>query len=123
MMLYDQGEVTAYKLVTADMRSPMAADQGGTPITYAIGAEYVEDDACTDEEQQCAHGLSVATLAWCLRNWSQGRRILRVLHLGCDIAAIPVGTDGKWRIRRMRVTGEVPQSEWGEGPWSAEAPK
>ena len=118
-LLCDQGEVTAYKLVTADMQSPMCrnACSTATPITYEIGKEYTVENANENEGVQCAKGLSVATLAWCLRNWRPGWRILRILHYGDDIAAIPHGTDGKWRVRKLRVVGEVPMSEWGDGPW------
>jgi len=119
-ILRDQDTIVAYRLVDAEMRSPMRTD-GASRINYAIGEEYTEPDASTDESQQCAAGLHVATLAWCLREWKPGWRILRVQHAGADIAAIPLGTDGKWRVRRLRVLAEVPMSEWGEGPWSAKS--
>jgi hypothetical protein len=94
--------------VDSDLKSPMDFEM----ITCQIGSEISADDADEDEGFQCG------TFAWCLRNWKSGWRILRVMHDRDDIAAIPIGTDGKWRVRRLRVIDEVPMSEWGEGPWS-----
>jgi hypothetical protein len=90
-------------------------------ITYAVGETYAED-CDEDESVQCSRGLHVATMAWCLRNWRSGWRLLRVRVEPGDIAAIPLGTDGKFRVRKLTVIAEVPITEWGEGPWSPREP-
>src|SRR3990167_841628 len=102
LMLYDQpGAIRAYKLVTAAGIGPF---NGG--ITYRIGESYVVDNANTDVTEQCAVGINVATLDWCLSRWQPGYRVLIVEFEAEDIAAIPTATDGKWRLHRCRVIGE-----------------
>ena len=101
-MLYDQpGAIRAYKLVNADGVGPF---NGG--ITYRIGESYEVNDANTDATEQCAAGINVATLDWCLSNWQAGYRVLIVEFEANDIAAIPTATDGKFRCHRVKVIGE-----------------
>ena len=107
--LLDQtGEIIAHKLVNADGLAPF---NGG--ITYEIGKEYEEPTANTDENEQRARGLNVATLDWCIKNWSQGQRIMLVSHTASDIAAIPIGSDGKYRVKRLKVVGEKKLADCG----------
>src|SRR5438128_2577314 len=63
LMLFDQpGKIRAYKLVTAEGTGPTYKT-----ITYAIGKTYAVADANTDETIQCAAGINLATMPWCLR--------------------------------------------------------
>ena len=102
LMLLDQpGPIHAYKLVTADGVGPF---NGG--ITYQIGETCEVPNANTDPSIQCAAGINVATLDWCLQAWEPGRRVLIVEFTAEDIAAIPTSTDGKFRLHRCRVVGE-----------------
>ncbi|MDP3937587.1 MAG: pentapeptide repeat-containing protein [Deltaproteobacteria bacterium] len=102
LMLMDQpGPIWAYKLVTGDGVGPF---NGG--ITYAIGEEYSVSNANTDATLQCAAGINLATLDWCMREWRDGYRILIAEFVAADIAAIPTATDGKFRVRRCRIVGE-----------------
>jgi uncharacterized protein YjbI with pentapeptide repeats len=102
LMLLDQpGPIRAYKLVTATGVGPW---NGG--ITYAVGQSYEVEDADTNADEQCGAGINVATLDWCLREWRPGYRVLVVEFEAADIAAIPTGTDGKFRLYRCRVVGE-----------------
>jgi hypothetical protein len=55
-------------------------------------------DADTDPNTQCAAGINVATLDWCMREWRDGYRILVVEFAREDIACIPTATDGKFRL-------------------------
>ncbi len=107
--LLDQtGEIIAHKLVNADGLAPF---NGG--ITYEIGKEYEEPSANTDENEQWAKGLNVATLDWCIKNWSSGQRILLVSHTVADIAAIPIASDGKYRVKKLKVVGEKKLEDCG----------
>jgi hypothetical protein len=100
--LRDQpGKLIKYKLVTKQGIGPF---RGG--ITYEIGKSYEVSDASTDETVQCAAGINLATLPWCLREWKQGFRILIAEFTATDIAAIPFGTDGKFRVHRCTIIGE-----------------
>ena len=103
LMLLDQpGEIIAYKLVKADGLAPF---NGG--ITYEIGKSYEVKNANTDEATDCGAGINVATLDWCMKEHQKGYRILKAKFTAEDIAAIPTGTDGKFRLFRCQIVGEV----------------
>ena len=116
-MLLDQpGAIRAYKLVNESGQGPF---NGG--VTYTIGETVEVAGASTDVNVQCAAGINVATLDWCLREWRAGYRVLVVEFTAQDIAAIPTATDGKFRLHRCRVVGEkdltgiVPSASTKEG--------
>ena len=101
-MLRDQpGIIHAYKLVTANGIGPF---NGG--ITYQIGRSYEVAAANTDPLEQCGAGINVATLDWCLMNYSAGYRVFIVAFTAADIAVIPTATDGKFRLFRCTVVSE-----------------
>ena len=104
-ILYEQpGLIRAYKLTDASGGSPIHSTGR---IVYALGESYEALDACEDENEQCAAGINVATLNWCMRNYQHGWRIFVVEFTASDIAAIPVATDGKFRLFRCRVVAEL----------------
>ena len=108
-LLRDQpGPIRLYKLVTAEGIGPF---NGG--ITYAVGETYEVPDADTDEAIACGAGINLATLDWCLREWREGYRILVAEFTAGDIAAIPLATDGKIRVRRCAIVGEKSLDEVG----------
>jgi len=108
-ILADQpGAIRAYKLVTADGEGPY---NGG--ITYRIGETVEVSNADTDPTVNCGAGINVATLDWCLREWREGYRVLVVEFTAQDIAAIPTGSDGKFRLHRCTVVGEKTEAELG----------
>jgi hypothetical protein len=109
LLLLDQpGPIRLYKLVTADGVGPY---NGG--ITYEVGGSYEVANANTDAGEQCAAGINVATLDWCMREWEPGRRILVVEFRAEDIACVPTATDGKVRLHRCTVVGEKDLVEIG----------
>lgn len=120
MMLLDQpGKIRAYKLVNGIGQGPF---NGG--ITYRLGERAEVADASTDALIDCAPGINVATLDWCARQWRPGYRILIVELEAADIAAIPVSTDGKFRLHRCTVVGEKDLAGLGlVRPTSAEEAK
>ena len=108
-ILTDQpGPIRAYKLVNEDGEGPQ---HGG--VTYEPDARIEVADADCDPQVQCGAGLNVATLDWCLRWWRPGFRILLVEFTAADIAAIPHGSDGKFRVHRLTVVGEKDLAELG----------
>jgi len=108
-MLLDQpGSVRAYKLVTADGVGPF---NGG--ITYRVGNSYSVNDANTDETEPCGAGINLATLDWCLKEWKDGFRILIAEFTAADIACIPIGSGGKFRVHRCTIVGEKDLVEIG----------
>jgi hypothetical protein len=116
--LRDQpGPIRLYKLVDADYRSPI---QSTGKLTYRVGDALECTEANADEQQQCAAGINVATMDWCLREWREGYRILVVEFEAKDIAAIPIASDGKVRLKKCRVVAEKNLSEIG---WPMEIAK
>ena len=75
-------------------------------ITYIVGESYEVADANTDEHTSCGAGINLATLDWCLSEWREGYRVLIAEFVAADIAAIPVGSDGKFRVHRCRIVAE-----------------
>jgi len=109
LMLKDQvGRIRAYKLVKADGLAPF---NGG--ITYEKGKSYEVKDASTDENEQCAKGINLATLPWCMKEWQKGYRILIAEFTAKDIACIPLSNDGKFRVYRCKIVGEKDLVEIG----------
>jgi hypothetical protein len=55
----------------------------------------------------------VATLEWCLRdtNLDKDRTYIEVEFDPKDIVAIPFGTDGKFRVSKLKVIRKVPKTE------------
>ena len=102
LMLLDQpGPLRAYKLVNEVGVGPF---NGG--IKYEIGKTVEEPTANADPSKDCAAGINVATLDWCLKEWKPGYRILIVEFDVKDIACIPTATAGKFRLRRCKVIAE-----------------
>jgi hypothetical protein len=109
LILMDQpGKIRAYKLVNYDMEGPY---NGG--VKYEKGKIASVDNANTDDTQQCAAGINISTLDWCMKEWREGYRILIVEFTAKDIAAIPIATDGKFRVHRCKVVGEKDLKEIG----------
>ena len=103
LMLLDQpGKIRAYKLVNQKDEGPI---NGG--LKYKIGKSVSVKNANCDVNEQCAAGISVATLDWCMAQWVEGYRILLVEFEAKDIACIPTATDGKFRLHRCDVLSEV----------------
>jgi len=112
--LRDQpGKIRAYKLVANNGDSPMCVQVGGTPINYRIGATVEVPDADRNELVRCGAGISLATLDWCLRTWRTGYRILIAEFEAADIAAIPIASDGQFRVVRCTIVGEKSLEELG----------
>ncbi len=72
-------------------------------LIYSNDAELRVPDANVDANVLCAAGINVGTLAWVLKNYSNGQRVKVIHHLAKDIACIPTATDGKYRLFRCRV--------------------
>ena len=93
-------KLRAWKFVRKNGESPI---QQGGKITYRVGESYsIAGDL--DDHIQCAAGLNVATLPWCLKNSDLSDDVLiEVEFLAKDILAIPFGTDGKFRVSALAV--------------------
>ena len=95
------GKIRAYKLTNS-------ADEG----QYYGGVKYVlgktlQEKADTDDNVHCSYGISLATLDWCMKEWQEGCKIKVCEFTPKDIAAIPIATDGKFRVHKCKVIKEV----------------
>lgn len=108
MVLLDQpGPIRAYKLVKADGTGPYYTSE-----PYAVGYEYSVADADTTSAA-CGAGINLATMDWILREWQPGYRILVAEFAAEDIASIPSGTDGKFRVHRCKIVAEKNLADLG----------
>jgi hypothetical protein len=115
LILADQvGKIRAYKLVSREGIGPF---NGG--ITYEVGQTYSVKDADCDSDTQCGPGINLATLPWCIQNWSEGMRILLAEFSAKDIAAIPNG-DGKFRVHKAKIVKELDLAAYGIGVETAD---
>ena len=122
ILLAQTGTLRAWKLVTKNGEGPYAKSNGYVPILYEVGKEY-ESVADTDESKDCAAGISLATLDWVMKEWRDGYRVLLVEFDRKDLACIPTGTDGKFRVHRCRVIEECDLKEIGLVEEKVEASK
>ena len=107
-ILSDQpGKIRAYKLVTKEGLGPYYPE-----INYLKGEEFAVDNY-DESDAHCAPGISLATLDWCIKEWRGGYRILVMEFTAEDIASIPIGTDGKFRVKRCKRVGEKDLKELG----------
>ena len=102
------GKIRAYKLVDEKMEGHC---KGG--LKYAKGKIVEVKDANTDTNEHCGAGVNLATLDWVMREWREGYRILVAEFTAKDIASIPTGTDGKFRVFRCKIVGEKDLKEIG----------
>jgi len=101
-ILKDQvGKIRAYKLVKENYSGTYYPS-----LTYKIGEHVSVKNASKDENEQCAEGINLATLDWCIKEWKEGYKILVAEFASKDIAAIPIATDGKFRVRKCKIIRE-----------------
>jgi hypothetical protein len=67
-------------------------------LKYHLGKRVEVKDADPDPSEMCSKGIHVADLPWCLNEWREGYRIILIEHSPADIACVPLGTDGKYRL-------------------------
>ena len=112
LLQHQPGPIRLFKLVTHDLLSPMQRGPG-QQLKYEVGSVVEVSGANVNENETCAAGVNVATLPWCLRNFGEAQRgdkrgrIMIVEFTAADIACIPTVTDGKLRLHRCAVVGEL----------------
>lgn len=98
------GPVRGYKYVTKEAESPTQAPK----IKYEPGKDYEVKDANTDEKQNCAAGINIASQEWVKTSSNQtDQRWFAFEFDSSDIAAIPAGQHGKIRCFRVTCVDEV----------------
>ena len=106
ILKHQKGRLTAFKYLNG-CTSPYQDQE------YEIGKEYEVEDYNTDERILCAEGVNVATLDWCLQDTGCDltKTYIEVEFNATDIAAIPYNTDGKFRVRKLRVIRRLTKEE------------
>jgi uncharacterized protein YjbI with pentapeptide repeats len=94
-----QGTARAYKVVTKEGTGPF---QGG--INY-LGEDVFESELDTNDNIQCSQGIHLATFRWCLDNKGEERRLF-MFSFNVRDSVCPIGSDGKFRVRKCRRIGE-----------------
>ena len=114
-MIDQVGIIRAYKIVNAKNEGIY---HGG--LIYEIGKVVEEKISDTNESRDCGAGINLATLDWCIKEWKEGYKILIVEFEVKDIACIPIGSDGKFRVFRCKIIREKNLEELGLRPQKKE---
>ena len=96
-----QGIARAYKVIT---RGGEGIYQGG--INYLKGEIFIVDEVDQDATHQCAKGIHLATFPWCLNNKKDGTNKLLMFSFNVKDCVCPIGTDGKFRVKKCHKLGE-----------------
>jgi uncharacterized protein YjbI with pentapeptide repeats len=100
MMLY-QKTIVGFKIVN---EKGEGIYNGG--LKYIIGETVEVNVYDSNEHNNCGAGINLATLSWVLNNNNPDHRILLCEHTPDDIVAIPITSDGKYRVKKCKVIGE-----------------
>jgi hypothetical protein len=115
-----KNKLIAYKYVTEKLTSP---EKGN--LSYKIGKTVILNKKDCDYSDMEGHskGLNVATLEWCIRNRDTDSRpiifgkplihdpIIEVEYDPKDIVSIPYASDGKFRVRKLKVLRVLDEKE------------
>jgi len=96
----ERGYAYAYKLINERGEGPF---NGG--INYLEAKSFAVAEVDPDVHAHCSYGIHLATFQWCLRNKQDGYRVL-LMRFYVDDAVCPVGSDGKFRVRKCTRVGE-----------------
>jgi len=106
ILKFQKGKIRAFKYLNGN-KSPYEH------IEYKIGKTYICKDFDDDERKLCSKGYNVATLDWCLRdtNYDLSKTYIIVEFEAKDIVAIPYNSDGKFRVKKMKIVRKLTQKE------------
>ena len=80
-------------------------------MQYEVGKTYKFTSYNSDEFNQCGEGGNVATLMWCLKEDTEANQFIEVEFKVKDIVAIPYMTDGKFRVKKLKVLRMINRKE------------
>jgi len=82
---------------------------------YEVGKAYAVKDYSADERLSCAEGFNVATLQWCFEDidgaLANEFEFIEVEFCVKDIVAIPFASDGKFRVKRLKVIRKLTREQ------------
>lgn len=89
------------------MKSPINGD-----IVYKVGKYVEENNYNASELEDCGAGLNVATLEWCIKNNDKKDAVyIEVEFKPEDIVSIPLQSDGKFRVKKLKVVRKLKPEE------------
>ena len=105
-MKFQKGKLRAFKHLNGN-KSPYEN------FEYKIGKTYICKDYDSDERKLCSKGYNVATLDWCLKdtNYNLSKTYIIVEFEAKDIIAIPYNSDGKFRVKKMKIVRKLTKKE------------
>lgn len=104
--------IHAYKVTTLKGKGPYKPRKW---LTYRARQTYTAEFVDMDQNENCAAGLHLATLRWCLTEWG-GRiapgkdrkyKLFLAETVKDDLTCVPFDTDGKFRVRQLRLLKTV----------------
>ena len=102
-----KGKLRAFKYLNGD-ESPIDDKK----LTYKVDKTVIEKDYDDSDLVSCSKGLNVATLEWCLREGNiESNNFIEVEFKASDIVAIPYNSDGKFRVKKLKVIRKIPKAE------------
>ena len=108
-MLLDQSNpVRAYKVVNSENTGIY-----NPGLIYKIDEPTSVDKWNDNEMERCGAGINLASLDWCLREWREGYKILLCEFAKEDVVCIPIGSDGKFRVKACTPIKELDLAEYG----------
>ena len=95
------GTAYAYKVTKADGQGIQYLG-----IDYASGTHFKVPEVDTNVNTQCSFGVNLATLSWCLSNFTDKSYRLFMIQFNVKDAICPIGSDGKFRVLKCSKVGE-----------------
>jgi uncharacterized protein YjbI with pentapeptide repeats len=98
-----KGKARAYKVINT---LGEGCFQGG--INYLNSKTVTVDDWDNDVTVHCSKGVNLATFQWCLNNKPDktNRLLLMEFDVSPENVCVPLGTDGKFRVKTAKRIGE-----------------
>ena len=108
LLRQQKNKLRAFKYVKSNLTSPQ---QGN--LDYSVGkiVQLKKSECEYSELVECDKGLHVATLEWSLLNRNSDQPIIEVEFDPKDIVSIPYNTDGKFRVKKLKVLRIIPEKE------------
>ncbi len=103
-----QKEAYAYKMIRRDGEGCFY-----TGINYLASDTFEVPDMDTDVNIHCSKGINLATFAWCLNNKQASDNRLLLMRFDIADAICPVGSDGKFRVKKCT---KVCECDWNGRP-------
>jgi hypothetical protein len=106
ILKYQKGKLRAFKYLNGNSGPYQNS-------IYEVSKTYEVDDVDRDIYNLCGRGINVASIEWCLRdaNFDLDKTYIEVEFDVKDIVCIPFASDGKFRVKKIRVVRKLSKKE------------